>query len=443
MARGRLQRRLPKRSLSVYAKTAHGDADATKPAAGASQTAPEGGPEFVSPKSAARAIDRRRRPPTPGGFIHPAETPVRQLFDRRGVLAAGAALAFAGNARAASQDSTAELVEALRRRVSVEKQGTGAVVGVVRAGGLKVASYGRFSLDDARRPDGGTVFQIASLTKIFTALLLTDSVRRGEVALDDPLSKFLPGPPVAFEGREITLIDLATHTSGLPLRPASRVGRSQDDPYAGYTEADLHADLAQVRLTRAPGSAFEYSNFDFALLGDALAHRTGNTYAKLLQSRILDPLGMTETTLSPSPAMRRREIPGYDLEFRPARPWNFGALAPAGGLFSTIRDLTKFLRLWTGGTQTPLAQAAAALLTVDRPGDAPDIRMAIGWRRIRPGARTIFWSNGNGGGVRSFMGFDAETRTGVIAYVNRISGLGVDDIGVHVLDPTQAIETAG
>ncbi|NEX92774.1 serine hydrolase domain-containing protein [Caulobacter sp. 17J65-9] len=362
------------------------------------------------------------------------------LFDRRALLAAGASLAFAGSARA--KDGSPELVEALRRRVADEKQGTGAAVGVIRAGRLEVSSYGRFSLDDPRRPGADTVFQIASLTKIFTALLLTDAVRRGEVALDDPLSKHLPGPPIAFEGREATLLDLATHTSGLPLRPASRVDRSQDDPYAGYSEADLHADLALVRLTRAPGAAFQYSNFDYGLLGDALAHRLGRSYAELLQSRILGPLGMHETTLTPTADMRRRAIPGYDLEFKPARPWELGALAPAGGLFSTLQDMAKFLRLWTGEAKTPLAQAAAAMLTTDRPGDAPDIRMAIGWRRIRPAERTLFWSNGNAGGVRSFMGFDVETRAGVIAYVNRISGLGVDDIGVHVLDPSQAIETA-
>lgn len=204
---------------------------------------------------------------------------------------------------------------------------------MVRAGELKTFHYGTVGLGKLQQPNDRSVFQIASLTKIFTALLLADCVQRGEVNLVDPLSMYIAVPPATFDGNEITLLDLATHTSGLPLRPSSRTGLSQDNPYAGYTESDLCADLGRVRLTRLPGSSFEYSNFDYALLGYALSQRLGKTYADLLRARILEPLRMDETTLTLSTAMQHREIWGYDADFHSAQPWEFGALAPAGGLF--------------------------------------------------------------------------------------------------------------
>ena len=218
----------------------------------------------------------------------------------------------------------------------------------MRAGRLSIASYGRAGLGRRTRPDGRSVFQIASLTKIFTALLLADAVQRREVGLDDPLARHFPVAAPAFEGRAITLRDLATHTSGLPLRPASRADRDQNDPYAGYSETDLHNDVLAIRLDRAPGAAFAYSNFDYGLLGDALCHRLGRSYGELLASRILEPLGMADTGLAAPAAAASRRVDGYDPAFQPMRPWDFGALAPAGGLFSTIDDLAKFIALWIG-----------------------------------------------------------------------------------------------
>ncbi|WP_349780725.1 serine hydrolase domain-containing protein [Xanthomonas sp. WHRI 7065] len=354
---------------------------------------------------------------------------------RRTVLAAALSMALPMRSFAKPGIEADSVSSALRRRVAEEKQGTGAVLGVVRAGELKTFHYGTVGLGKLQQPNDRSVFQIASLTKIFTALLLADCVQRGEVNLADPLSMYIAVPPATFDGNEITLLDLATHTSGLPLRPFSRTGLSQDNPYAGYTESDLCADLGRVRLTRLPGSSFEYSNFDYALLGYALSQRLGKTYADLLRARILEPLRMDETTLAPSTEMQRREIGGYDADFHSAQPWEFGALAPAGGLFSTVKDLSKFMTLWTNKESGPLSRAASMMLTVDRPGDNTDTRMGIGWRKVHPDGQSIAWSNGNGGGVRSFMGFNADTRVAAIAFINKTSSFGVDDIALGMLAP--------
>ena len=359
------------------------------------------------------------------------------------MLAAGAVAASCGfPATAVAKAETGELADLIARRIRDQKRGTGAAAGFVHDGRLSVTSYGAAGLRRRTRPDGHSVFQIASLTKIFTALLLADAVQRGEVALDDPLARHFAVAPPAFEGRAITLRDLATHTSGLPLRPASRADRDQNDPYAGYADADLHNDVLAIRLERAPGAAFAYSNFDYGLLGDALCHRLGRSYGELLASRILGPLGMTDTRLKPPAPDARRRVDGYDPAFQPMRPWDFGALAPAGGLFSTIDDLAKFVALWIGDGRGALAVAAKTMLAVDRPGDDADTRMALGWRVTTHDGVRVVWSNGSGGGVRSFMGFNPASATGVIAFANMASARGVDDIGMHVLDPALPVDVS-
>ena len=365
-------------------------------------------------------------------------------ISRRGALglALAASVGALGQAEArggpGSREDIAALLEA---RIDAQHRGTGGLVSVVRAGDAWTVRHGVVGRGQARRVLLDTPFQIASLTKIFTALLLADAVLRGELSLDDELSRCLRVAAPSFEGREITLADLATHTSGLPLRPSSRAGTNQDNPYAGYTQQALREDIVAARLTRAPGSAFEYSNFGFALLGEALSARLGASYAEILQERILSPLRMRSTTLAPSDAMTARLIQGYDQAFAPAHAWDFGALAPAGGLFSTARDLRRFITLWTDAGDNALARAARSMFAIRRPGPDPATQMALGWRVIERGDRTIAWSNGSGGGVRSYMAV-APGVEGVLAFANMQTGIGVDDIGLRVLDPNSDVDVA-
>jgi serine-type D-Ala-D-Ala carboxypeptidase/endopeptidase len=326
----------------------------------------------------------------------------------------------------------AEILDALVRRVDHQKEGTAASIAILEGDRMTVLAHGKPTVQADERRLAETIFQIASLTKIFTALLFADAAKRGEVGLHDRLEQYLRAPTATFEGRPITLLDLATHTSGLPLRPHSRIDRSQDNPYAGYTEADLYADLGAVRLSRPPGSMFDYSNFGYGLLGEALCRRTGQSFRELLSLRILDPLRMTDTALDLSRSMRSRLVQGYDIDFKPARPWTFGVLAPAGALFSSLTDLGKFLRLFLGSSQV-LAASARSMLDTDRIGDDADTRMAIGWRKVTATRTPTFWSSGNAGGVRSFMGCCPDRGLGAIAYINKTSEIGIDDIGLKIL----------
>lgn len=349
-----------------------------------------------------------------------------------------------GAPAASSAPDDAEIARLIRWRVGKQRAASGIVVGILRPSGRTVTAYGDTALKGGSKVGGDTIYEVASLTKVFTALLLADAAARGEARLDDPLQAYVPpGVKVPqFEGRAITLTDLATHGVGLPLRPNNlHAAPDAFNKYAGYTLSQLYAGLPNYRLTRPPGARFEYSNLGPSLLGHGLALRRHATYGDLLRDRITRPLGLADTWLGDDPAARARRAQGYDIDLKPVGPTHFGALDPAGGLRSTADDLLKLLDLFLNGRGPgDLPRAARLMLTADRPGDREDTRMALGWRRTLADGETFYWSDGSGDGSRAFMGFNPGRRIAVVALANAATGLGIDDIGAHVLAPGQAVD---
>lgn len=332
-----------------------------------------------------------------------------------------------------------ELHAQLVERVDMRKWGTAIVVGISSPGGRQVVSYGTLTLNDKRKADGATFFEIASLTKVFTALLLADMAQQGRVQPQSPVSTCLPaGVKVPeHDGKQITFVDLATHSSGLPLRPANLASQIALNKYAGYTVEQLYQGLATFQLTRDPGSAFEYSNWGFGLLGDALGHCAGKSYETLLAERVTGPLGMRDTTFGPTGDTRARLAAAYNAKLQSVPNEGLGALNGSGGLYSTVNDMLRFVELFVGRGPQSLTPAGATMLEPLRPGDGPDTRMGLGWRvTTSKGVRTM-WSSGRADGYRAFMGFDPAARVAVVALTNAATDVGVDDIGWHVLDPSQ------
>jgi D-alanyl-D-alanine-carboxypeptidase/D-alanyl-D-alanine-endopeptidase len=334
-----------------------------------------------------------------------------------------------------------ELHALLVERVDVRKWGTGIVFGISSPQGRRIVSYGTLSVQDRRKVDGTTAFEIASLTKVFTALVLADMVNRERAMLDAPVSTCLPdGVEVPQHGgKQISFLDLATHTSGLPLRPTNLASQEALNKYAGYTVAQLYQALATFELPRDPGLAFEYSNWGFGLLGHALGHCAGKNYEALLAERVTGPLGMRDTMFVPSSALRSRLASAYDAKLRPMPNEELGALNASGGLYSTVDDLLKFVDLFLGRGPQPLAAAAATMLEPRRPGDGPRTRMGLGWRVSDIDGLRILWSSGGADGFRSFMAFNQQASLAVVGLTNGRTNAGVDDIGWHVLDPRAAV----
>jgi len=338
----------------------------------------------------------------------------------------------------------AEIRKILVQRIDQDKQSVGIVVGVIEPAGRRVVAYGGLDKGDLRPLNGDTVFEIGSVTKVFTSTLLADMVERGEVKLTDPASKYLPAGVKLPErgGRQITLEDLATHTAGLPRLPTNLAPKDPANPYADYSVDQLYQFLASYQLTRDIGSKYEYSNLSGGLLGQVLARRAGMDYEQLVRSRICEPLGMKDTEITLSSDMKARLAVGHNQALERVANWDLPTLAGAGALRSSANDLLKFLAANLGYTKSSLAPAMATMLTVRRPTGIPGLEIALGWHILTHNGHEIIWHNGGTGGYRSYVGYDLQRRIGVVALSNTSMAAGVDDIGLHLLDSSAPLYQA-
>ena len=329
-----------------------------------------------------------------------------------------------------------EIRNILAARVGAENQGIGMVVGVIEPKGRRVIAYGSLAKDDKRPLNGDTVFEIGSMTKVFTSLILMDMAQKGEVAVTDPISKYLPASVKVPErnDKKITLQDLATQSSGLPRMPDNFKPKDELNPYADYTPEKLYEFLSGYTLTRDIGSQFEYSNLGVGLLGQVLSLRAGMDYESLVKARVLGPLEMKSTGITLTPEMRARLAIGHGANLNAVPNWDIAVLAGAGGLRSSANDMLTFLAANLGYIKTPLAPAMEAELSIRRPAGGPDMQIAYNWFIQTKDGKSIVWHNGGTGGYRTYMGFDPKNRTGVVVLSNIASATGPDDIGKHLLD---------
>jgi CubicO group peptidase (beta-lactamase class C family) len=355
----------------------------------------------------------------------------RRRAAERAFRAVGAAPSPAGVEEAAARGLSALLTDGLV---------AGACAAVVRGDDVTFHACGRRRDDSPDLPDPRTLFEVGSLTKVFTGLLLADMADRGEVRLDDPLGAHLPALGSQGTGA-VTLLDLATHRSGLPrlprglmrdlLRDALLTGRPPADPYAGVDAERLEAE-ARRAPRHAPGERFAYSNFGFALLGLALARAAGRDYRDLVAERVCAPLGLHETGFEPGGEAAARRAEGHDRDGRSAPNWHTAALAPAGGLSSTADDLARFAQAQLRPESTPLARALAAAQDPRRPARGDD-RIGLAWMvRERAGGRVV-WHNGSTGGFGSYLGTDRDREIAAVLLASSAHVPLLDEVGFGLL----------
>jgi len=314
----------------------------------------------------------------------------------------------------------------------------GVAIGLLAGNMMRTFAHGAL-LEDESSSAEGVIFEIGSITKVFTATLLADMALAGEVALDDPVQMHLPDHVrLAQRGRPITLADLSSHVSGLSRLPPgflrSLTKQQRSNPYADFGVDDLYRAVGAVRLRRPPGAKVRYSNFGAGLLGAVLARHAGTSYEQLVQGRICVPLGLRGTSIDVPAAKLGRFADGHDRRGRAAAHWDALALAGAGALRSTVADMLVFIRLQLGAPAGRLAEAAK-LTQETRAGRPGPGTVGLGWhgqQRNRTSSRTMLWHNGGTGGFHSFCGFITETQTGVIVLSN--SARSVDKIGYLVLE---------
>jgi len=300
--------------------------------------------------------------------------------------------------------------------------------------GKRSRVYGFGKLADGQAPGANTVFEVGSVTKTFTATLLAEAVARDRLRLDEPVAKLLPAFTLpSRDGKAITLGELADQHSGLPRLPGNlNVGVHPHNPYVAYDGEKLKAFLAHYRLPRDPGSAYEYSNLGFGLLGYALARHAGTSYGALLEKRVLEPLHMSESGVTITAAMRKHLALGHDRAGKPVENWDLNALAGAGALKSTAADMLRYLEANMGVWNTPLDAAMKLAHEPRADGSGPE-KVGLAWMTRSGKHGDIVWHNGMTGGYASFIGFTADGKRGVVVLTNIQQE--VDDLGFATLLP--------
>lgn len=324
-----------------------------------------------------------------------------------------------------------EDIRTMLRYLVEDGETPGIVLGMLEADGTtRILSWGSGG-ENARPLGPRSVFEIGSITKVFTGILLADMVERGEVSLSDPVSRYLPeGVRVpSRNGREITLLDLATHHSSLPRMPGNLTA-SAANPYPRYTFEEMYAFLATHELRRDIGSQFEYSNMGVALLGEALARRAGRTWDELVRERVLQPLGMNMTSTVVAGEMAEWNTQGRDEQGRAAPYRGWANMPGMGALRSNAEDLLRFLAANTG---PPTSRLERVMRTAHEPRAARGENGQIGlnWLIQKSGDRTVIAHGGATAGYQTHIAFDPERGVGVVLLTNAAEF--DDDLGVDLL----------
>ncbi len=338
----------------------------------------------------------------------------------------------AATASAAGQPAASVPVDSLARSFAEANGLPSLVVGVTVGGQRQVLGVGAIdSMGTA--PDAHTLYEIGSVSKVLTSLALADAITTREVTLTTPVAVLLPDSLAmrTYGDWPIRLVDLATHTSGLPRLPTD-LAMTPDfniaDPYALYTADRLLAYLETVELETAPGDTYSYSNLGAGLLGYALALHSGTTYAENVRTRVLAPLGIRETILTVPNSLAARFADAHGLTGDVVPHWTWtDATAGAGGWRSTAGDLLTFVEaaLTSDG---PLAEPMALALSPQKAA-SERVSIGLGWHLSPFGAHTLAWHNGMVGGAGAFIGAVPDLGVGVVVLTNRqaeVDGFAVD-----------------
>lgn len=352
------------------------------------------------------------------------------------VLASGAEQ-LAAEPAASSQQRVDAIVTPYVQKTKI----VGAMVGLLKADGTReFFSYG-VTKADGPAPTAETIFEIGSISKTFTTLLLAQLVEQKQAQLDDPVRTLLPGDwelPKRGE-REITLLELATHSSGLPNNPPNLVRalalnpKIQLDPFAQFDEKQLRQALTESKLKDTATPPVDYSNLGMGLLGEALVHKTGKSYDELVRAWIAEPLKMQSTMVLPSPAQLERSATGHEKSGAVVPYWSFATLAGAGAVRSTASDMLNYLAAQCGQTDTPL-RSAMDLAQQKRAPAFGVMHIGLGWFIRKYKGHDIWWHNGGTNGFTSFAAFTRDPNVAVIVLCNSgpeglADGMAVDQIG--------------
>ena len=338
----------------------------------------------------------------------------------------------------AADSQAAEIPDAVKRSVNnrVDSgQAIGMVVGYTNLQGYDFYGYGKTRKIGGETPDKDTLFEVGAITNLFTAVLLADAVARNEVQYEDDISKHLP-PSVKLETRKdmpIQVEQLATHYSGLPRMPENFRPQSRDNPYADYSARDMMEGLNNLRMRYEAGETFYYSNFGMGLLGHILSQAANLNYEELVKSRMTRPLKLPDTTITLNDDQEKRFAVGHYSGI-PVPNWDMPALAGAGALRSTARDLIRFLEVNLGFHDVLFMDSILETHRSRGEAHTESVDVGLGWLIMsRMNDAEIYWHNGYTGGYQSFVAFTKDPLQAVVVLTNS-STVDINDIALHLMN---------
>lgn len=305
-------------------------------------------------------------------------------------------------------------------------------VGVIANGKTWTKNFGTLDAEGTRSPDEKTLYEIGSISKVFTSLLLAEAVESGRLKLDDPISNVMKelaekNPTV---GNTITFKHLSHHVSGLPVMPDNITPADSTNPFDGYDRDMLTKYMLTAKPERKPGEGYEYSNLGVGLLGDLLSRQAGVSYETLLKEKLTGPLKMSDTTIKLSPEQQARFAPPHNAALLPDKAWDFDALAGCGAIRSNIDDMLLFAEASLNPPDGPFGKAIELAWKEHKPAKQGNHAMGLGWMIAQDGSTR--WHNGQTGGYQSMMLVSRQTNCAVVLLCNT-AGSGTDALAEQII----------
>jgi len=349
------------------------------------------------------------------------------------VLAAGSGIYACGSDPVANKEIRHSMnMQDLLQEYIEDSGAVGASVAIIDNGKVSFHTYGKKSLNENDLISENTIFEIGSITKVFTSLLLVDMAAKGKVQLDDPIEMYLPGVKIPeLNGKKITLRHLATHTSGLPRMPDNFAPQDPSNPYKDYTIERLYEYLGSCTLSKTPGESLEYSNIGMGLLGFVLSIQSEKRYEEMIQDAIASTLNMPSTSIVISDEIVSHFATGHHLA-QTVSYWDIPVLAGAGALRSNIKDMANFL-IANMDESNPI-HALFRQCHEQQYSPMSGFAVGLGWMLSTSNQADLIWHNGGTGGFRSYIGFNPKQKLGIVILSNSTEDWP-DEFGLLVLDP--------
>jgi len=327
------------------------------------------------------------------------------------------------------------LVDSIAKTYLTNGNTASLAIGIIHNNKVNTFFYGETNkADKTSLPTANSTYEIGSISKVFTSILLADLVEKNIISLDDSIAKYLPDSvknnPFL---QKITFKQLANHTSGLPRLPSNfgkEAGHDPNNPYKHYSRKELYGALKNIQLSTEPGDNYEYSNLAYGLLSDLISIITKKSYEQNIKEIITTPLMMTSTT-EHLDTTKQKLVHVYNESGKQVLPWDFQALTGTGSLKSTVNDLLRFAQYQFKMPESTLENAMA--LTRQFTYYVPPTRdIGLAWNMNMSNDVITYWHNGATGGSSSFIAIIPDSKSAIIVLSN--AAHSVDDISLKIVE---------